>query len=116
MNRSLFVSAGSVAGGVMLALVWLSLSRSDAIIVLGALAGFTLAASANFYAWQRYLEPMILISMGLAAARATTRAVGVVDLPGKRGASLEWLWRVRAAGPLLLAIALAGITVITLRK
>ncbi len=116
MNRSLFVSAGSVAGGIMLAIVWLSLSRRDAIILLGALAGFTLAAAANFYAWQRYLEPMILITMGLAAALATKQAAGVLDLAGRRGANLELLWRVRAAGPVLLAVALAGITVMTLRK
>jgi hypothetical protein len=112
MDRSLFVSAGSVAGGVVLALAWLSLPRRDAIIVLGALAGFTLAAAANFYAWQRYLEPMVLLSMGLASARATS----LLDLSPRRGPGLEWLWRVRAAGPVLLAVALAGITVMSLRK
>lgn len=116
MNRSLFIGAGSIAGGALLGLVWLSLSRRDAIIVVGALAGFTLAAAANFYAWQRYLEPMILISMGLAAALATARGAGELDLAAKRGPNMEWLWRVRAAGPVLLAIGLAGITVMTLRK
>lgn len=112
MDRSLFISAGSIAGGVMLALVWLSLPRRDAIIVLGSLAGFALAAAANFYAWQRYLEPMVLLSLGLTSARATN----VLDLSPRRGPGLECLWRARAAGPVLLAMALAGITVMSLRK
>lgn len=111
-GRSVFITAGSIAGGVMLALVWLSLSRRDALIVVGALAGFTLAAAANFYAWQRYLEPMVLMSMALAAARART----MLDLSARRGPSLEWMWRARAAGPMALALALAGITVMSLRK
>lgn len=69
----------------------------DAWILGLGLAGFVAAQTANTNAWQRYLEPMLLMVMALMAAMLPRPAV-------------RWAW----AGPALLGLLLAALTAYTL--
>jgi len=106
-GRSVFITGGSVVGGAMLGLVWSALTRREAWVLVVSLLGFTAAQTATFFAWQRYLEPMVLLVLVLAASRAVwdqeSRAPKLV------GAA-------RMAGPMVLAVILAGITYTELRR
>lgn len=70
--------------------------REAWIIGLG-LAGFVAAQTANSNAWQRYLEPMLLMVMALMAAMLPRPAV-------------RWAW----VGPAVLGLLLAALTAWTL--
>ncbi|MFI4896991.1 MAG: hypothetical protein ACIARR_04115 [Phycisphaerales bacterium JB059] len=68
MDRSPLMLALAPLGGVCLAAIWVCLPRRAGWIVTGAVAGFAVAQSANHQAWQRYVEPMALITLLLGAA------------------------------------------------
>ncbi len=106
-GRSLFITVGSVVGGAMLGLVWASVPRREAWVLIVSLIGFTAAQTATFFAWQRYLEPMVLMVLVLAASRVAKGSE--IGLP-------RWIGAARVAGPLVLAGTLAGITYSELRQ
>lgn len=111
-GRSLFITGGSAAGGAMLGLIWSALPRREAWILIVSLLGFTAAQTATFFAWQRYLEPMVLLVLVLAASRVSTPA-----RPDERGSTEpRWIVAARVAGPVLLALVLAGIAYSELRQ
>ena len=72
-DRSLLIVGLAVAGGAMLAAMLLVVSSRQRLIVVGSLAAFAAAQSANFQSWSRYLLPMVLLVLvvltGLAIAR-----------------------------------------------
>lgn len=68
--------------------------------MLAALVSFIAAQTANHQLWQRYVEPMLLIWLALAAAHA-------IDLrPALRP--------LRLAGPVILAIGFAALTALSI--
>jgi hypothetical protein len=70
-DRSPIILIGSISGSIAL-VVWLNLvTRRDAWIWIGAFVAFVLAQSANHASWQRYHEPMLLITILLIFARST---------------------------------------------
>lgn len=96
------------AGAVALA-AWLAgVGPRARWVFLAALFGFTLAVSATLNAWQRYHEPMLLITAALlsacVAARERTGPMPAAD-PGPIRLS-------RVAGPLLLAGLLGAVNVL----
>lgn len=97
-NRSPLIVALSTLGGAMVAMWWLVLGHRDRWLFLAMWTVFALAQSFSSMAWQRYYEPFLLMTLALAAAR--------VDAPKSRAA---------LAGPLVLAVLLAGVTIATLR-
>jgi hypothetical protein len=101
-ERSTFIVLGSMAGGAMLGVIACVLPRRDSWILLGSLAGFMLAQAASAFAWQRYLEPMVLMVLILSASR-----VEIESSPGTRAA--RWAPLGRWIGPILLAGILAMI-------
>lgn len=72
-----------------------------------SLAGFALAQSANSAAWQRYIEPMLLMVMALMAAEIA----GSPD-PDRKPRMRVLMW----TGPVVLGVLHAAITVYTLLK
>lgn len=70
-----------------------------------SLAGFALAQSANSAAWQRYIEPMLLMVMALMAAE-------IAGSPGTRDSRLTTL--LKWTGPIVLGLAHALLTAVTL--
>ena len=70
-GRSVLISACCALGGVVLVALGGILGRRDHLVLLAALAGFTLAQLPNHEVWQRYVEPMCLILLALAASRST---------------------------------------------
>lgn len=111
-GRSLFITGGSAAGGAMLGLICSALPRREAWILIVSLLGFTAAQTATFFAWQRYLEPMVLLVLVLAASRASASMQ-----PSERGSGEpRWIGAARAAGPVMLALILGGIAYSELRQ
>lgn len=97
-DRSLFISAGATAGGAILALLVASLRPRDALVSLTALVAFAAAQTAAFFAWQRYLEPFVLILLALMSARTTAEPSSAP-------------WRLaRILGPVVLSLLLGAIT------
>lgn len=105
-NRSALIVTLSTLGGATIALWLLALPRRDRWLFLAAWSVFALAQSFSSMAWQRYYEPFLLMTLALAAARACDD-----DRPG----DIAPPHRLALAGPLLLAVLLAGVTVMTLR-
>lgn len=105
-SRSPLIVVLAALGGATLALWLLALSRRDRWLFLAAWFMFALAQSFSSMAWQRYYEPFLLMTLALAAARA--HADG-------RPQEIVRPRRLALAGPLLLAVLLAGVTVATLR-
>lgn len=104
-GRSVFITGGAVAGGALLGLVWSALPRRAAWVLIVSLIGFTAAQTATFFAWQRYLEPMVLMVLVLAASRAI----------GERGGAGR-VGVIRVVGPVVLAGILGAITFSELRQ
>lgn len=96
--------------GAVCVVGWLAmLGPRRRLIALVALLAFIVAQSANSNAWQRYLEPMLLMALALIAASspaATSRASS-----SRRERALGVL---RIAGPMALALALAGVTAMSI--
>ncbi len=96
-DRSPVMLALAPLGGLTLALIWLCLPRRSGWVLVGSVAGFAIAQSANHQAWQRYVEPMALLALLLGAALAQS---------GESRRIPRWAH----AGPLLLAGLLLLIT------
>jgi hypothetical protein len=86
----------SAAGAALLALFFQALPRREALILAGALAAFTAAQTMNALAWQRYIEPLVLLMLALAAGTMLQRTP----------APPRWAY----LGPALLAGLLAIVT------
>jgi hypothetical protein len=104
-DRSLLIIVLSCAGGVALGLWSTALPPRKAAVFLIAWAAFVAAQAANAMAFQRYYEPMVLITLALAVAH----------LP-KDDSENRPLLRIAPAGPILLAILLTLVTLVTLRR
>ncbi len=97
-ERSVFITLGATGGGAVLGLIWIGLGRRDRFVLFAALAGLTLTQTANAFAWQRYLEPMVLMFLVLAAGRMCA-----LQSPQRRQ-------RRALIGPIVLSCMLAGIS------
>ncbi len=95
------------AGMVALSAWLVQLPRRRAWTYGLALLGFVLAQTANTNAWQRYLEPMFLLTLAMMAADLAAHPG--VPLPNRRG-----LARARILGPVGLGVLGALLTVFTL--
>lgn len=85
---------------------WLSSLRArQAWMFAAILAGFTAAQTANALCWQRYIEPMLLMLLGLMCVSARSDPLRP---PALRAAAV--LEPGRMAGPLLLAGLLLTVT------
>ena len=96
-------------GAVILA-AWMSgVGPRARWILLGALFGFTLAVSATLNAWQRYHEPMLLMTGAVLSALCAARER---ELPDRANPPVPaMLGRARLAGPLLLVAMLGAVNV-----
>lgn len=100
-DRSVFITVMAPLGGALTALWLCGMSRRDMWILLAAFGGFAVASSAAFFAWQRYLEPFVLLWLGLGASRAYLSDAPAPTAPG---------------GPILLAFVQFGITIWSLSR
>ncbi|MBL8991680.1 MAG: hypothetical protein JNJ48_08900 [Phycisphaerae bacterium] len=91
------------AGAVVAALIASGLNLRERWVWLAALAGFTLAQSANHACWQRYVEPALLMLVAMAGARL----LADVNRSGVHR-------RVATAAPVALAVLLAAVASRTL--
>lgn len=97
-DRSPLIVIASGIGAASLTLWCKALPWRERFILGSGLVAFTLAHSAQALVWQRYSEPLLIMLFGLAAA-GVSRGSPAAAVP-------RWAW----AGPLLLALANAGIT------
>lgn len=88
-------------GAAVIAAWTLALGRRDALIWLTAWVAFTVANSASEAAWQRYLEPFVLIMFALAASRLPRDRSRLPAAPA-------------LAGLVLTSVLLAGVTAVKL--
>lgn len=102
-NRSTLIILLSCAGGAALGAWAVALPRRAAWVFLIAWIAFIAAQAANGMAFQRYYEPMVLISLPLAVAH-------LPDNVRERRPAIAWY------GPALLTLLLAAVTVATLTK
>lgn len=91
-----------VAGAVALTAWISSVHPRRQFVAMAALAGFTLAQTANMQCWQRYIEPFVLILTAWAASGAAPAPPRV-------------LRRVEMVGPLVLAGLLAWLNIAAMR-
>lgn len=91
------------AGALAAALIASGLSVRERWVWLAALAGFTLAQSANHECWQRYVEPALLMLVAMAGALLLRD--GGRSMAGRRAA---------LAAPVGLALLLAAVASRTL--
>jgi len=110
-GRSLFLAGGSTVGGAIVGLCFASLPRRDGLIVLATVTAFCAAQTTAFAAWQRYMEPLVLIVLALVAIVAGRER----GAPGEPHAPPRWLRRSAPAGPVLLGVLLGAITAASLR-
>jgi hypothetical protein len=101
-DRSPVIILLAAIGGFVLGVMLGVLPRRERWIFAAALAGFVAAHSAINQAWQRYYEPMILMTFALAAS----------DLPDRIKPSQVTIARIALAG---LAVVQAGLTMLSLR-
>lgn len=106
MRTSPILLLGAPLGIVLFAAWLIQLPRRRAWVYALALLGFTLAQSANANAWQRYLEPMLLITLALMAADLAARPASPLPPPWWVGGR-----RALVIGPVLLALVLAAVTI-----
>lgn len=104
-GRSVVIVPLAVLGGAVVGAFGAALPRREAAVLGVALAGFIAAQSASLQLWQRYNEPFVLMLLALAAASVPAGDDG-------EGAVRRRWWRVLP--PVLLGVALAGVTVWTL--
>lgn len=71
-ERSLVIVGAAAAGALGLLLLWRAAGRAGhartALILLVALLAFTCAQTLNTMAWQRYFEPIVLVSLAWLSA------------------------------------------------
>lgn len=99
-ERSPFIIGLSTIGGIQLACLLLVIRSRDRLIIAGTLLAFTVAQTANFQSWTRYLLPMVLFALVML----TTLAIQI--MPARR------FWHV--LGPTVLALAFGYGTVMRL--
>lgn len=102
MDRSVFIAAASVCGAVVIALLYRAAKRTGngvpaAMVVLAAL-GWLCAQTMSTMAWQRYFDPMAMITVAMVAALGIGRGTP------------RWAW----AGPVALGVFQAALTIATL--
>lgn len=112
-HTSLLIAACSILGGVIVAAMMLGMRVNQAAVLLTSIAGFAAAQMASFQLWQRYNEPFVLIVLILCCGPLLSTQD--VTEPA-RPLSAKWWWRLRIAGPLVLALLLGAVTVNELRK
>jgi len=103
-GRSLAIAALAPLGAAVVASGLAGMGVRARWVMLGALAGFAAANSANPQLWQRYHEPFVLIWMTVAAAITAQRA----PLPADSAVARFW----RLAGPFALAVTLAAVNAV----
>jgi hypothetical protein len=107
-DRSPLIVLGGAAGAVVLVMLFAAVERAGqkfaGIVVLSALAGFVAAHVANFQVFQRYYDPMVLLTLvwlavltsdrrrqvtalGLVVAQQLLFAIAVLYLPMFRAAA-----------------------------
>lgn len=92
-DRSLLVAALGAVGGACLGAALAVIRSRERLILVGALAAFIAAQSANHQAWMRYTEPFVLLMI-----------TAINALAWRTGATPRWT----VLGPLLLAAGLAA--------
>jgi len=112
-HTSVLIAALSMLGGVIVAAMMLGMRVSQAAVLCTSIAGFAAAQMASFQLWQRYNEPFVLLVLIVCAGPLL--ASRDVTEPAKP-LSAAWWWRLRIAGPLVLAVLLGAVTVNELRK
>ena len=99
--------------GVWALWAWFAaLGAKERWFFVGTLAAFGVAQTANPLCWQRYMEPLLLMLMGLGAATISAR--GTLAAGSARGFErllLHSAPAARIAGPAVLALLLGTITV-----
>ncbi len=105
-HASLLIALLTPLGALGLASLLATVPRRTAWVTLAALAGFVAAQTVSPMAWQRYHEPLVLIVVAVLAAEITAHR----PFPGF---AIRFL---RVAGPLALALFLAAITLLSLRR
>lgn len=100
-HTSVLILVLAIVGMLTLVSLLVGCARRDRWVLLAALAGFIAAQSASAVCYQRYMEPLLLIVLGLGAAGIHARL------------SPAWRWEraARVVGPMLLFVMLAGIAV-----
>ncbi|MEL6499189.1 MAG: hypothetical protein AAGJ54_10530 [Planctomycetota bacterium] len=104
----------SAFGGAMAGACGSALPARRRWLLLVALAGFAAAQVVNANTWQRYYEPFVLLLLAVASALCARGdrddgTLGPLPQPSPVRA-----WRV--AGPIVLAVGLAGLTATTLGR
>ncbi len=94
-------------GAVAAASMAHALAGRERWVWLASLAGFMAAMSATALAWQRYIEPMLLILITLACVRAAMQGGPATDTPPSPLRKM-----LRVCGPLALAV---GLVIVGLR-
>ncbi|MBA2566289.1 MAG: hypothetical protein H0V08_00600 [Thermoleophilaceae bacterium] len=100
-DHSLLMVGLAGLGAAVIAAWMFALRRRDALIWLTAWVAFTVANSASEAAWQRYLEPFVLIMFALAASRLPRDRSRLPAAPA-------------LAGLVLTSVLLAGVTAVKL--
>jgi hypothetical protein len=98
---------------VIVAAMMLGMRVNQAAVVVTSIAGFAAAQMASFQLWQRYNEPFVLIMLIMCCGPLLSTQD--VTEPAKP-LSARWWWRLRIAGPVVLALLLGAVTVNELRK
>lgn len=98
-------------GIAMLAAMVIQLRPRSRWVFIIALCAFTAAQSANSNAWQRYIEPFLLMVFALAAAEIGRPQDPFLPAPIRNGLRAS-----RWVGPLALAALLGGVTLWTISR
>lgn len=99
-ERSPVIIGLATIGAVQLACLLLVIRSRERLIIAGSLLAFTVAQTANFQSWMRYLLPMVLFALVMLTTLALQR------LPARRPRHV--------LGPLVLAIGFGFGTVMRL--
>lgn len=105
-RTSPLIVALAVLGAVAMLAWGRALRWRDRWVLLGAVVAFAAAQSSSQELWQRYVEPLVLILVALAAALAVR-----ARRAGAPGETIATAWRWRLAGPVVLAVLFALLTV-----
>jgi len=108
-ERSLAIAGLAAAGALGLLLFWRGAQRSKhakpALILLTALLAFACAQSLNTMAWQRYFEPMVLLTLAWLSALVWSESWREAGRTRRR---------LMLAGPLLLGVLLLSLSALLL--
>ena len=102
-GRSLALAVLAPFGAAAVVAALAGMSARPRWVMLGALAGFALANSANPQLWQRYHEPFVLVWLIVASALAASQRQG-----GEEPAPVR-TWKL--AGPVVLALVMGVVSV-----